>query len=175
MKNDPIRQSREARLICRCMVVAAVVTVLVVAQVSVPALVASDTQTMPVQYTCSGNEPFWNLKIDGNQAQLSRLGETEKNESGMAGHFRSMDFAGIFSWRGPVSEKKPGDLVVFIVRQVCLDTMADAEEGGGAMDFGVGLSLPDGTVLLGCCRAVEDVSEPEPPVVDKEIAKNEEN
>ncbi len=168
MKNDPICQSREARPISRCMVLAAVVTVLVVAQVAVPVLVASDSETMPVQYACSGNEPFWNLKIDGTQAQLSRLGETEKGGDGMAGHFRSMDFAGIFSWRGPVSEKTSGDLVVFIARQLCLDTMADAEEGGGAMDFGVGLSLPDGTVLLGCCRAVENIGEQKPPAVDKE-------
>ena len=175
MKNNPIRQSRETRPISRCMVLAAVATALVIAQVSVPALVASDIETMPVQYTCSGNEPFWNLKIDGRQAQLSRLGETEKGGDSMTGHFRSMDFAGIFSWRGPVSEKTPGDLVVFIARQLCLDTMADAEEGGGAMDFGVGLSLPDGVVLLGCCRAVEDVGEPEPPAVDKEIAKDTEN
>ncbi len=168
MKANTNRQSLAARAKSRWTLLASPIVAIVLALVSTPVLVASDTETMPVQYKCSGNEPFWNLDIDGTHARLSRMGETETNEDGMEGHFRSMDYAGVFSWRGPVSEKAPGDLVVFIARQLCLDTMADADEGGGAMEFGVGLSLPDGAVLLGCCRTLEETGELETPAEGKE-------
>jgi hypothetical protein len=44
-----------------------------------------------------------------------------------------------------------GDLVAVLTREQCLDTMADAVEGGGASDHTARVSLPDGEVRLGCC------------------------
>ena len=123
---------------------------------------AIDADSMPIRYECSGNEPFWNLHLDGRDATFSRLGAEATESQEIQGHFRLLDYAGVFAWRGPLQGDPPRDAVVFVARQVCLDTMAESGERGGAMDYGIGISLPDGSVLLGCCRGGE------PPPEDSE-------
>jgi hypothetical protein len=44
-----------------------------------------------------------------------------------------------------------GDLVAWITAEPCLDTMSD-REGSSAFAHRIRISLPDGEVLVGCCR-----------------------
>ncbi|MGB5879364.1 MAG: hypothetical protein WBH85_04975, partial [Thermoanaerobaculia bacterium] len=121
-------------------------------------LLALGVPSVPIAQTpisdelvCSGNEPFWNLRLEGAEARLSRLGAAE-GEVSLTGEPHSLDWAGVLVWRGAGGAANAGDLVASVRRESCLDTMADENEGGGKWPFSVVVSLADGTVLLGCCR-----------------------
>jgi len=108
---------------------------------------AEEPEEMPVAYRCSGNEPSWSLSIEGPKARYTAMGEEARE---LSGTFRSLDYAGLFVYRGRPSG---GDeWVAFVLRQSCDDTMAEEGEGGGRMPFAIGLSLPGGDARIGCCR-----------------------
>lgn len=96
---------------------------------------------MPSEYKCNGNEPFWGLAIDGEHAGWATPEEPEGRS--LEGSFLPLDYAGLFSWRGSFGE---GDLVAFVTQRPCSDTMADRDHA-----YSISVSLPDGSVLLGCC------------------------
>jgi uncharacterized membrane protein len=102
--------------------------------------------SMPSEYKCNGNEPFWGLAINNENAGWATPGEPEGRT--LEGTFRHLDYAGIFSWRGEFEE---GDLVAFVRYQPCSDTMVDRE-----YPYSIQVSLPDGTVLLGCCDTISE-------------------
>ena len=110
-------------------------------------LTGSVTQgSMPSEYRCNGNEPFWGLAIDNESAGWATPGEPEGKT--LEGTFQRLDYAGVFSWRGDFGD---GDLVAFVTDQPCSDTMVDRD-----YPYTVRLSLPDGSVLLGCCDTISE-------------------
>jgi len=119
-------------------------------------LLASAAQgSMPTRYECNGNEPFWGLAIDGEHAGWATPEEPEGRR--LEGTYQRLDYAGLFAWRGPFGE---ADLVAIVTDQSCSDTMADRD-----YPFRVTVSLPDGSVVLGCCdtssmRSVESRTQP---------------
>ena len=104
--------------------------------------------SMPSEFKCNGNEPFWGLAIDSENAGWA----TPEEPAGqtLEGTFQRLDYAGLFAWRGKFGE---GDLVAFVTHQPCSDTMVDRD-----YPYSVSLSLPDGSVLLGCCDSTSDPS-----------------
>ncbi len=107
-------------------------------------------------FSCRGNEPFWNLKIDGKTAEYSRLTGVEPARAiPLTGAMASLDFLrpALFVWRGR-GDLASGDMVAMIARERCLDTMSDGE-GQGAFDYTVRMSMPSGEILVGCCNARE--------------------
>lgn len=120
----------------------------------VPALVASQEAPRPDPPTsllCRGNEPFWLLRIEGERARHSVLRGAETAERELVGEARSLDWSRppLLVWRGREHAGAGGDLVAFVTRESCQDTMADV-----ASPYTARVSAPDGTVLLGCCAAI---------------------
>ncbi|HSO07527.1 MAG TPA: hypothetical protein VLW45_09815 [Pelomicrobium sp.] len=101
---------------------------------------------LPSAFQCTGNEPSWGLRIDGDRAEYSRLGGPEKQA--LTGQVRALEFLRprLKVWRGAASGVAK-DLVAFISEERCADTMADQ-----TFPFSVRISMPDGEVLAGCCR-----------------------
>jgi uncharacterized membrane protein len=101
---------------------------------------------------CRGHEPEWSLRVEGPSATLATLGSRGLVQAGFAGRLQELGWGRppFFVYRGRPEASAP-DLVAVITRETCLDTMADAAEGGGSSDFTARVSLPDGEVRLGCC------------------------
>lgn len=101
---------------------------------------------LPGAFVCTGNEPSWSLRIDGDRAEYTRLGGPEKQA--LAGQARTLDFLRprLKVWRGAASGVAK-DLVAFVSEERCADTMADQ-----TFPFSARISMPDGEVLAGCCR-----------------------
>ncbi|MCB1007903.1 MAG: hypothetical protein KDB94_03310 [Acidobacteria bacterium] len=136
--------------------VAGPILLLIVAALVAPVtLAAEESEALPVAFRCSGNEPFWGLQIAGAKATYSAMGEETVE---LAGTFRTLDYAGLFVFRG--AAKEGGDWVAFVFNRSCEDTMAEEGEGGGRMPYAVGVSLPGGEARYGCCRPVEPATEP---------------
>lgn len=106
------------------------------------------TGGMPGAFICTGNEPSWRLEIDGEGAEYSRLGAAPEKQA-LAGRQRTLDFLRprLTVWRGAASGVAK-DLVAFVSEERCADTMADK-----TFPYSARISLPDGEVLAGCCRA----------------------
>ncbi len=110
---------------------------------------------LPAALACRGNEPFWNLAIDGRKAEYGRLGGASGRVAAtLAGNLSSLDYLKprLLVWRGR-AEAMSGDLVAMITRERCVDTMAEEGPGGGVFDYRVRVSLPGGEVRAGCCSA----------------------
>lgn len=124
--------------------------------------------SMPTDYKCSGNEPFWGLAIDGEHAGWATPAEPDGRT--LKGSFHSLDYAGIFAWRGSMGD---GDLVAILTEQSCADSMADL-----SYPFSVSVSLPDGRILLGCCDTrsrPRTESQPETPQIGTKTEKGDES
>ena len=118
--------------------------------------------SMPSEYKCNGNEPFWGLAIEGEHAGWAT--PEEPTGQTLEGRFVQLDYVGLFSWRGRFGA---GDLVAFVTQRSCVDTMADRD-----YPFSISVSLPDGSVLLGCCDSTtkpstESWSEPSRELEDE--------
>ena len=101
---------------------------------------------------CRGHEPEWNLRVEGPSATLATLGSQGLVQTGFAGRLQELGWGRppFLVYRGRAEASGP-DLVAVITRETCLDTMADAAEGGGASEYTARVSLPGGDVRLGCC------------------------
>ena len=110
--------------------------------------IAGPARAQDAAFACRGNEPFWNLQIDGAAALHGRLGETPTT---LAGAATALDYLRPpeLVWRGR-GEDETHDLVAWIVEARCQDTMSDSE-GQTEFSHAVRVSLPDGQVLVGCC------------------------
>jgi uncharacterized membrane protein len=105
----------------------------------------------PTSLLCRGNEPFWLLRIEGARARHSVLRGAETAERELVGQARSLDWSRppLLVWRGREERGAGGDLVAFVSKESCQDTMADV-----ASPYSARVSAPDGAVLLGCCAPV---------------------
>jgi len=115
--------------------------------------VAEPPDDLSPRFVCSGNEPFWSLRIDGSAAEISELGRDDGTPLSLHGALADAPYQRppTVVWRGR-ADGAAGDLVAFLTERACLDTMADETEGG-RFDHAVTLSLADGRLLHGCCRS----------------------
>ena len=141
------------------------------------ALAAPVAAEPPTVVVCRGHEPEWNLRIDGSAATLATLDARGLEQTGLEG--RLQETGGrppSFVYRGRAGTSG-ADLVAMITREACVDTMADAAEGGGPMDYTARVSLPDGATRQGCCtigpsasRPDDAAPSPKPPAVPSPVA-----
>jgi uncharacterized membrane protein len=103
---------------------------------------AAWAQTSPL--ICQGNEPPWTLDLAGGTARLSLLGEEDADFTGEATVLPQLK---VQAWRGRPGGGRVGDLVAFVSKTTCGDSMSDAKR-----PFTARVSLPDGRLLAGCCR-----------------------
>jgi uncharacterized membrane protein/invasion protein IalB len=107
------------------------------------------TASLPRHYRCLGQEPFWNLAIRGEQARYAELGDEGEGRE-LVGQTRSMAYLNVptFAWRGR-GDDDAADLVAFVTRERCEDTMADRPPYA----YTARISLPNGDTRYGCCSA----------------------
>jgi uncharacterized membrane protein len=131
--------------------------------VLLPLLVAAAPLAGEPVLVCRGHEPEWNLRVEGPSATLATLGSQGLVQTGFAGRLQELGWGRppFFVYRGRAEASGP-DLVAVITRETCLDTMADAAEGGGASEYTARVSLPGGEVRLGCC-SLPQAPEPAAP------------
>ena len=117
----------------------------------------------PAVLVCRGYEPEWSLRIEGPGATLATLGTQGLAQTGLAGRLQEIERARppflVYRGRADVTS---ADLVAVITREACVDTMADAAEGGGSSEHTARVSLTGGEVRLGCC-SVPQAPEPAAP------------
>jgi len=122
-----------------------------------PAL-ASAAEPLPESLVCRGNEPSWTLRVDGAEASWT----TPEAPSGQAlrGRLTRAEWARppLLVYRGSAAGE--GVLVALVTREGCADTMADER-----FEWSARLSLPDGSVRLGCCRASAASAAAPPPAL----------
>ena len=93
---------------------------------------------------CFGNEPSWGLSLERpGEARLDRPDAAQ-----FRGSSTEVPFAAERIWRGR-SEAGAGELVAFLRETPCSDGMSDVQH-----PVTVRVSLPDGSVLAGCCRVL---------------------
>jgi uncharacterized membrane protein len=141
-----------------------------------PLLLAAATgsaaaQDLTVQkLSCQGNEPFWSLEISQEEARLTEMGETERLFRGSLSRLDYLDPPWSV-WRGRgqhdegAEEPRESDLVAVFRAEVCLDSMS---EEGGPFERRAVLTLPDGRLVSGCCRAAVGLDANEAPLADFE-------
>jgi uncharacterized membrane protein len=127
--------------------VGSVALCLATAAAAAAAVAADDAASGPM--VCRGNEPFWQLRIEGATATYHRLGGVAIE---LAGSATPLDYLPRpeLVWRGRAAPLA-GDLVAWITEEACLDTMSD-REGSTAFSHRVRISMPDGEVVTGCCQ-----------------------
>jgi uncharacterized membrane protein len=107
----------------------------------------------PPTFKCQGNEPFWNLRIEGMQARYRTLADDDFDGS-YEGEFQWDTTAApaVFEWHGASTEKSRWRLSASIREERCLDTMSDETP---PFTHWIRLRAPDGRELTGCCRTAD--------------------
>ena len=131
----------------------------------------------PTVVVCRGHEPEWNLRIAGSGATLATLDARGLSQTGLEGRLQETSRQPpSFVYRGRAGTSG-ADLVAMITREACVDTMADAAEGGGPADYTGRVSLPDGATRQGCCTIGPSATPPDdaapspkPPAVPSPVA-----
>jgi uncharacterized membrane protein len=106
---------------------------------------AGADEPVPEALVCLGNEPSWSLRFEAGGATYV----TPESPGGqpVRGKLARADWARppLLAFRGSAAGE--GVLVAMVSREACADTMADI-----AYEFRARLSMPDGSIRLGCCR-----------------------
>ncbi|MCW5620329.1 MAG: hypothetical protein KIS79_04400 [Burkholderiales bacterium] len=108
--------------------------------------------SVPRQFACQGNEPFWNLVIDGDTARyVSLAGGGEPAPVLLSGrlHATAGSTGTIYGWRGRAADGNAYG--VLIERRSCRDDMS-SEDGGLAFAYSATLAVPGRDTLHGCCN-----------------------
>jgi uncharacterized membrane protein len=113
-------------------------------------------------FRCQGNEPFWNLRIEGTQASYRSLagGESEALFEGEFQWDRSVE-PPLFEWQGVDPSDTAARLSASIREELCLDTMSEETP---PFTHWIRLRTPDGHEVAGCCRT-EEAPMPEPDTI----------
>ena len=98
----------------------------------------------PPPLVCYGDEPAWRLDLAGAAARLAASGEEEKD---YAGRYTSLDLMKVHAWRGRPPAGTEGEIVSILTEDSCNDGMSDQRR-----PYTARVSLPDGRLLVGCCR-----------------------
>ena len=117
-------------------------------------------------FRCQGNEPFWNLQIEGTQARYRSLADGDA-EGSFEGEFQwdTTVEPAVFEWHGVDTGGTRGRLSASIREERCLDTMSDEAP---PFSHWIRLRAPSGREVTGCCRTA-----PAPAVHRGEIALDE--
>ena len=107
-------------------------------------LAVAPAQAEPPPLVCYGNEPSWRLDLGGSEARLAASGEEEKD---YAGRYTSLDPMKVHAWRGRPAAGAEGEIVSILSEESCSDGMSDQRR-----PYTARVSLPDGRLLVGCCR-----------------------
>jgi uncharacterized membrane protein len=119
------------------------------------ALAAAGSAEPRAALVCRGHEPEWTLRIDGGSASFAALAGTGLEQAAFEGRVEETPGpARSFVYRGR-ARSSASDLVAVITPEACVDTMADAAEGGGRFEYTARVSLPDGASRVGCCSLGE--------------------
>lgn len=114
-----------------------------------PAASADGVASDGPAFLCSGNEPFWNISLAGNELTFKRLvGDVE--ETKFSGGYTTLfgpDGGAFYEWAGTADSSK---LKMRILPGHCEDSMADSGEGG-LFEYSVRV-IVSGESLVGCCR-----------------------
>jgi len=113
----------------------------------------ADSVSVPRQFACQGNEPFWNLTIDGDDARFVSLsGNGDAQPVLLSGRLRATatSTGATFGWRGTGAD---GSVYgALIERRSCRDSMSD-REGVTTFSYAATVAAPGGATLHGCCNA----------------------
>jgi len=108
--------------------------------------------SVPRQFACQGNEPFWNLMIDGDTARfVSLTGGGDPKPVLLSGKLQATaeSTGATFGWRGrAVDGNSYGAL---IERRSCRDSMSD-REGVTTFAYSATVAVPGNRALQGCCN-----------------------
>jgi uncharacterized membrane protein len=116
---------------------------------------------------CKGYEPPWSMELGMSAARLTpSLGAQQS----LRGKLTEIGAFNTYAWRGP-AEDGSGDVVALVLEGACSDTLS-----GERSLLTARVSLPDGSVLAGCCRhlststasALEPQTQPPPAVARSE-------
>jgi uncharacterized lipoprotein YbaY len=115
-----------------------------------PVAAVEGAASPPRAYRCQGNEPFWDLDVEGGHVRYRSLGEALR-ERHFDGTPRWLQDGGAaqLEWQGRERSSEQGRLVLSIREETCLDTMSDETPPFPAR---IRVELPDGSTLDGCCR-----------------------
>lgn len=132
-----------------------------------PGSAAQDSVSVPRQFACQGNEPFWNLMIDGDNARFVSLsGSGDAQPVLLTGRLQGTaeGSGATFGWRGRGADGN--SYGALIERRACRDSMSD-REGVTAYPYAATVAAPGGRTLQGCCntglsldRRADTVGEP---------------
>lgn len=113
----------------------------------------SDATAQQLTFRCQGNEPFWNLRIEGTQASYRSLagGGAERAFEGEFQWDRSVE-PPVFEWLGVDSGDTRARLAASIREEQCLDTMSDETP---PFTHWIRLRMPNGREVTGCCSTEE--------------------
>jgi uncharacterized membrane protein/invasion protein IalB len=105
------------------------------------------------QFSCRGNEPFWNFVIDNDSARYSAPAQGELPDAvELKGKLRVTGDGPtpIVDWRG--KSDWGGIFRAVVSEQACRDSMSDSE-GQTEFEYRARLTLPGGKSVEGCCNA----------------------
>jgi len=122
---------------------------------SAPPVTAAPAQSVsvPRQFACQGNEPFWNLMIDGDTARfVSLTGSGDPKPVMLSGKLQATaeSTGATYGWRGRSADGS--SYGALIERRSCRDSMSD-REGVTTFAYSATLAVPGGGTLQGCCNA----------------------
>jgi len=104
---------------------------------------------------CFGNEPSWGLSFTARGVARLELADQRAVE------YRGSKTRGTATkeraWRGWPTSGRGGELVAFLTDATCSDNMSDVQHLVAAR-----VSLPDGRLLVGCCRVPATTRTPPP-------------
>jgi len=118
-----------------------------------PATTPPQSVSVPRQFACQGNEPFWNLSIDGEQARFVSLsGGGDARPVLLTGRLQATaeTTGATFGWRGRSADGN--SYGALIESRACRDTMSD-REGITTFPYSATVAAPGGLTLQGCCTA----------------------
>jgi uncharacterized membrane protein len=111
-------------------------------------------------FRCQGNEPFWNLLIEGETARLVSLAEPGVERHFVGDHeWKPETEPPELLWRGAEEGELGSRIEATLVEERCLDTMSDETP---PFSHRVRVVLPDGTGAGGCCRTGSSPAGPSP-------------
>lgn len=110
-----------------------------------PAPVLDAPASIPAAFIVSTNEPFWQVRVEGDTVVLSgpsvqRRFRTEANQV-------------VFDGRYVTARDASGTLETRVTERLCQDSMS-----GAVLPFTARVVIDDGTPVLGCARAASDPS-----------------
>ena len=122
-------------------------TVLLLALVVLVTAVTASIAQEP-SLICFGNEPFWRLDLtETGKARFSTPDSIAVDYLGIA---NTMVPRKESIWRGLSTLPKGGELVAFLRKGECSDSMSDTVH-----PYSINVSLPEGSHYAGCCRVAE--------------------